>query len=232
MRRSAFIFLIFFLVCGILPLFAQDAEEPVRLLEPRPAFRVLESAVTTISFVLEFPPENPIAIDIRDSEGAVVASLHPDALLPGLNRIDWDLRWQPPLAVALRTTPPENPHIWEEPRFQGSDTRPVAHKGIEQAQLGPLASPGRYTVELHWDDRTYKQPLDIALPPNSHGSASDVQAAVRLQLRLRDDISAVAAMINEIEVLRKQIEDQRKVSASRTPTRSATTRIPKLRGSI
>jgi hypothetical protein len=209
MRRSqALIFLTF----AALPLLAQDSDEPARLLEPRPAFRTLENAGATISFVLDFPPENPIVIDIRDSAGALVASLHPDALQPGLNRVDWDLRWQPPLAVALRTTPPENPHIWEEPRFQGSETRPVAHKGIEQAQFGPLAAPGRYTVELHWDDRTYKQPLDVALPPNSHGAAADIQASVRLQVRLRDDISAVAAMMNEIEVLRKQIEDQRKVS--------------------
>jgi hypothetical protein len=90
----------------------------------------------------------------------------------------------------------------------------VAHKGIEQAQFGPIAAPGRYTVELHWDDKTYTQPLDIALPPNSHGTDADVQSSVRLQLKLRDDISAMATMTNQIEVLRKQIEDQRKLSAS------------------
>ena len=195
------------------PSYAQDPAEPDRLLAPRPAFRVLENAAATLSFVLNFPPDNPVVIEIRDSTGALVAALHPDALQPGLNRIDWDLRWAPPVAVALRTTPPENPHIWEEPRFQGAETRPVAHKGIEQAQLGPLAAPGRYTVELHVDDKTYTQPLDIVLPPTSHGTDADVQASVRLQLKLRDDIASVAAMTNRIEWLRKQIEDQRKLAA-------------------
>jgi hypothetical protein len=90
----------------------------------------------------------------------------------------------------------------------------VAHKGIEQAQFGPIAAPGRYTVELHWDDKTYTQPLDIALPPNSHGTDKDVQSAIRLQLKLRQDINAVATMTNRIEVLRKQIEDRRKLSAT------------------
>jgi hypothetical protein len=198
---------------AISPVFAQDPAEQDRLLTPRPAFRLLENAGTTISYVLTSPPDNPIVIEIRDSAGAVVATLHPDALQPGLNRIDWDLRWEPPLPVALRTTPPENPHIWEEPRFRGAETRPVAHKGIEQAQFGPIAAPGRYTVELHVDDKTYKQPLDIVLPPNSHGSDADVQASVRLQLKLRDDVNSVAAMTNRIEILRKQIEDQRKLSA-------------------
>jgi hypothetical protein len=202
------------IVCVAAPLLAQEPDEPARLLPPRTAFRQLENASTTFSYVLNFPPENPIVIEIHDSTGMLVAKLRADNLQPGLNRIDWDLRWQPPLAVALRTTPAENPHIWEEPRFQGSATRPVAHKGIEQAMLGPIAAPGRYSVELHWDDKTYMQPLEIALPPNSHGTDSDVQASVRLQLRIRDDVNAAARMTNAIEVLRKQIEDERKVSAA------------------
>jgi hypothetical protein len=202
------------LVFAISPALAQDSDEPARLLPPRPAFRSLENATTTFSYVLNFPPDNPIVIDIKDSNGALVAKLRADNLQPALNKIDWDLRWEPPLQIALRTTPPENPHIWEEPRFRGADTRPVAHKGIEQSQLGPIAAPGRYTVELHWDDKTYTQPLDIALPPNSHGTDTDVQASVRLQLKLRDDIGTMAAMVNRIEILRKQIEDQRKVKAA------------------
>jgi hypothetical protein len=201
-------------LCAAAPLLAQEPDEPARLLTPRTAFRQLENPGATFSYVLNFPPENPIVIEIHDSAGMLVAKLRADNLQPGLNRIDWDLRWQPPLAVALRTTPPEDPHIWEEPRFQGSATRPVAHKGIEQAQLGPIAAPGRYYVELHWDDKTYTQPLEIALPPNSHGTDSDVQASVRLQLRIRDDVNAVARMTNAIEVLRKQIEDERKISAA------------------
>ncbi len=39
-----------------------------------------------------------------------------------------------------------------------------------------------------------------------------MQASVRLQLKLRDDIASVAAMTNRIEWLRKQIEDQRKLA--------------------
>ena len=199
----------------IAPLQAQDSDEPARLLAPRPAFRLLENPGATFSYVLNFPPENPIVVEIHDSTGALVAKVSADNLQPGINKIDWDLRWTPPMQVALRTTPAENPHIWEEPRFRGSDTRPVAHKGIEQAQFGPIAAPGRYTIELHWDDKTYTQPLDIVLPPNSHGTEADVQSSVRLQLELRDDINAVARIVNQIEVLRKQLEEQRKLSGAR-----------------
>jgi hypothetical protein len=191
------------------PLSAQDPAAAPRLLAPRTAFRLLEGATATLSFVLDAPP-GAIEIEILDSADGLVARLQPGNLQPGLNRIDWDLRYQPPRLVELRTTPPENPHIWEEPRFQGAQTRPVAHKGIETAGLGPIAAPGRYTVRLTVDGKAYTQPLEIALPPASHGTEADIQSSVRLQLKVREDISAVSDMTNQIERLRKQIEDQRK----------------------
>jgi hypothetical protein len=192
------------------PSSAQDAAAAApRLLAPRTAVRLLEGATATLSFVLTDPPDS-IEIEILDSTDGVVARLHPGNLQPGLNRIDWDLRYEPPRLVVLRTTPPENPHIWEEPRFQGSDSRPVAHKGIEAAEFGPIAAPGRYTVRLIVDGKPYTQPLEIVLPPNSHGTEADIQSSVRLQLQVREDISAVSDMTNQIERLRKQIEDRRK----------------------
>jgi hypothetical protein len=86
----------------------------------------------------------------------------------------------------------------------------VAHKGIEATELGPIAAPGRYTVRLIVDGKAYTQKLEIALPPGSHGTAADIQSSVRLQLKVREDISVVSDMANQIERLRKQIEDQRK----------------------
>jgi hypothetical protein len=110
----------------------------------------------------------------------------------------------------LRTTPSENPQIWEEPRFEHQDTRPVTHWGIQPAEAGPLVAPGRYTVKLTVDGRSFTQPLAILLPPESHGKDADIQAGVRLQLKVRDDISAASDMVNQIEWMRRQLEDQRK----------------------
>ena len=59
----------------------------------------------------------------------------------GPNLVTWDLRDDPPLRVDLRTTPPDNPHIWEEPRFKGKDVRPITHWGIQgPIATGPLAA--------------------------------------------------------------------------------------------
>ena len=107
----------------------------------------------------------------------------------------------------MRTTPPENPHIWEEPRFRGQDTRPVTHWGLEPAQVGPTVVPGKYTVKVTVDGQSATKPIEILKDPKVPTSVADLDLSVKLQLRLRDDISAAADMVNSIEVMRKQLED-------------------------
>src|SRR5438132_3728415 len=107
----------------------------------------------------------------------------------------------------MRTTPPENPHIWEEPRFRGQDTRPVTHWGLDQAQVGPRVVPGKYTVKLTLDGQSYAQPIESLKDPRIPTSVADLDLSVKRQLRLRDDMSAAADMVNAIEVMRKQLED-------------------------
>ena len=69
-------------------------------------------------------PKAPVQLEVLDAKGALVREACRDVTgHAGLNRVAWDMHYEPPRLVALRTTPPENPHIWEEPRFQNEDTR-------------------------------------------------------------------------------------------------------------
>jgi hypothetical protein len=86
----------------------------------------------------------------------------------------------------------------------------VTHWGLDQAQVGPIVAPGKYTVKLTVDGQSQTQPLEILRDPRISTSAADLDLSVRLQLRLRDNISAAADMINTIEVMRKQLEDVQK----------------------
>jgi hypothetical protein len=90
------------------------------------------------------------------------------------------------------------------------DSRPITHWGLAQAEVGPIAAPGKYTVKLTVDGQSFTQPLEILRTPDSHGSDADLQSSVRLQLKVRDDISTVSDMTNQIEWMRKQLEDQQK----------------------
>jgi hypothetical protein len=183
--------------------------EALRLFTPRPAYRWTQRWRAIVNFALKAAPRDQAQIQILDADGKVVREVKTTAR-EGLNRAIWDLRWEPPRLVAMRTTPPENPHIWEEPRFRGEDTRPVTHWGLEPAQVGPIVVPGKYTVKLTVDGQSATQSIDILRDPKVPTSVADLDLSVRLQLRLRDSISAAADMINAVEVMRKQLEDVQK----------------------
>ncbi len=194
-------------------LLEQTPTEAARLVAPRPAYRLLKGAARAqFTYWLKEPAKTPVMFEIADAQGAAVRLLQAGNGRAGLNRFTWDLHYERPRTVALRTTPPENPHIWEEPRFQGQDTRPITHWGLSQAEVGPIAAPGKYTVKMMVDGRSYTQPLEILRPPDSHGTDAELQSSVRLQLKVRNDINQVSDMTNQIEWMRRQLENQAKNS--------------------
>ena len=132
---------------------------------------------------------------------------------PGSNRAIWDLRYDGPQQVVLRSTPPDNPHIWEEARFKGQTTRPIEHWGIQQPQrIGPIAAPGKYTVKLAVEGQTFTQAFEVLKDPAIPSADEDLIASTKAQIRIRDDMNQAVAMINALEVVRRQIEDQLKES--------------------
>jgi photosystem II stability/assembly factor-like uncharacterized protein len=201
--------------------------ETAKLVTPRPAYRIVRGGRADLSYLLKGPAQKPVEIEIDDAKGAEVRKLTVPAGRAGLNRATWDLRYEAPRAVALRTTPPENPHIWEEPRFQGQETRPITHWGLAQAEVGPIAAPGRYTVKMTADGVTSSAPLEILRTPDSHGTDADQQQSVRWQLKVRDDINSVSDMTNQIEWMRRQLEDEHKTAAGKAQLLAQMTAIDK-----
>jgi photosystem II stability/assembly factor-like uncharacterized protein len=185
---------------------ADQSAAPVRLYNPRPTYRYIDGGQALVSFSLASAPKNPAKLEILDAQGTVVRTIHATAQA-GLNRVSWDLRYEGPHLVALRATPPENAYLFDEPRFRGEDTRPVTHWGLEEAGAGPWANPGRYTVRLTVDGRAFSAPLEILRDPKIPGSDGDLAASLKLQLRIREDTSETADMINQIEIARRELEE-------------------------
>jgi photosystem II stability/assembly factor-like uncharacterized protein len=185
---------------------AQKAVDvPVRLFEPRASFRLFPNGGALITYALKTAPKAPPKIEILDSSGAVIRKLDGPARA-GMNRAEWNFLYDPPKLVALRTTPTENPHIWEERRFRSHDSRPVLHWGIQQAEVGPMALPGKYTVRLTVDGQTFMQPLSVVKNPNVQTSDADLVAAFKLQMRIREDITKTSEAVNKTEWMRQQLE--------------------------
>jgi hypothetical protein len=153
-------------------------------------------------------PTGPVAFEILDLEGAVLRRIETQGRV-GMNRATWDLRFEGPAQVELRTKAPDNPFIFEEARFQGRETRPIIHWGIGGPQrAGPIAAPGKFTVRMTANGKSYTQPFEIAKDPAIPSSDADLVESTNVQRRIVADMNESVDMINRLELMRKQIEDQ------------------------
>ena len=184
----------------------QRPDAPVILFAPRKTYRFVQGGEAMVNFHLDAVPKDPVQLEILDSQGQSVRRLEARGLVAGINRIRWDLHYDSPRLVALRTAAPDNSHIWQEPRFWDEDSRSITHWGSRPAEVGPIVAPGAYTLRLTVAGHSYDQPLTVVSDPRAPGSAADIQVSVKTLLRIRDDISRVADTVNQIEWLRKQLE--------------------------
>src|SRR6185436_14168958 len=120
------------------------ADADAFVFQPRAAYRLARGGSVDFNYTLRTAPAptDSVRVEILDSAGTVIRTMKQRARA-GLNRISWDLRYDGPRQVELRTTPPDNPKIWDEARFKGKKTRPINHWGIQGPQRqGPLVLPG------------------------------------------------------------------------------------------
>jgi len=194
----------------------QQSDAAVRLFESRPTYRLSRFAGAPITYSVKTEPkDHQVQIEILDQQGTVIRKMKGPGR-EGMNRVDWDFHYDPPRLVALRTASADNPHIWEERRFRGAESRPITHWGIEDAQVGPMAIPGKYTVRLTVEGQSFTQPLTLLKDPRTISSDADLNETLKTEMRIRDDISGAADMINQIEWTRKQLADVESMLKSRS----------------
>lgn len=187
----------------------------VTLYPPHPGYREARSGHADITFSVPAKTAHPATIEIRDANGTTIRTMQ-IATRAGYNRASWDLRYDAPKRVDLRTTPAANPHIWDEPRFKGKKVRPITHWGIQGPQTtGPIATPGKYTVRLLVDGaQPQVAPLTILKNADILSSNADLAASTRMQVQIRDDMNTAVNMINSLEKMRLQVDEQRRTAAS------------------
>ncbi|MFQ5705141.1 MAG: WD40/YVTN/BNR-like repeat-containing protein [Gemmatimonadales bacterium] len=187
------------------------------LFQPRPAYRMHSvtggprgNATAYINYYLKSKPTGKVQVSILNDRGETIRTLE-GTKRPGINRVRWDLRHEPVKQARLRTKPPGNPHVVEEKRFRTTWERegwfPILSWGTGGGFQGIMVAPGTYTAKLTVGDSEYTQQLVVRKDPRSEGTVADIQAQVALQLELRDDIKTTAGMIDDIEGIKKQLND-------------------------
>jgi hypothetical protein len=123
----------------------------------------------------------------------------------GINRIWWDLSYEPSATPKLRVAPPNKP--WVPIRQKG--WRPLVTWDLDlwQGQLGPRVAPGTYAVKVTVGDYEETRKLRVRKDPHSIGTVEDIENQVALGLNIRNELNDVVNLINEIEWIRKEFED-------------------------
>ncbi|MGB6899989.1 MAG: hypothetical protein WBE12_15430, partial [Candidatus Acidiferrum sp.] len=181
------------------------SDAPTVFFDPRPARRFVHGGEAILNFDLKSAPKESVQLEILSPDGKTIRKLEAKGRV-GINRVKWDMHYDSPRLIALRTAPDDDQHIWTEPRFRDADSRPITHWGIKPAEVGPMVAPGKYSVRLTVAGQSFTQPLTVLPDPRVSTPESGIEASVKTQLRIRDDITQVSDTVNQIEWLRKQIE--------------------------
>lgn len=183
---------------------------------------------SVIYYSLASKPATAITLDVMDVSGAVVRHMSsvasapvaeaaappepnfwiaPPASMPinvGTNRVNWDLRYDPPPAFV---------HSFEINANPGQ-TPPSPE--------GPLALPGVYTLKLMVGGRSYTQRVTVTNDPRSPATESDLRAQHDLQMKFYDGARAAWDGYNQIAVVRHSLAEYTHGSAPSDLTTAAT----------
>ncbi len=138
-------------------------------------------------------------LEIVDGTGQTVRKLEEVPKKAGLNRAVWDLRGERTTEPKLRTQPDEHPHE----SFDKEGARELSDGG----RFAVLVPPGTYTVRLHRGDEVQSQPLEVLIDPVAAGGEQAIARQTEALASLHRATNQVVAIINEIEWLRRQLQD-------------------------
>jgi photosystem II stability/assembly factor-like uncharacterized protein len=117
----------------------------------------------------------------------------------GLNRVWWDLRYEPGSPVRMQTTPFDAP--WAEPHHN------YAAYGTRIPPAGPVVPPGSYTMHIKAGSNEATAQVTVLPDPKSPGNDQSIRAQVQFSREVLAEIDQAATMINHLEWTRRQVED-------------------------
>jgi photosystem II stability/assembly factor-like uncharacterized protein len=196
-------------VASLRQLGAAAAAGGTYLFEPAPAYRTrpgneegtplpldepqAENPLTGlyIDYYLADVPRGPVAIDVLDARGKTLrhwsSADKPHATDP--KSVDFTTHWIPQHAVPAATA---GAHRFVWAFTAGSDG-------------GPLVPPGRYTVRMTVDGKTYERTATILRDPRVPASNADLAAQYALAVQIKQRLADVAAARERALALAKRV---------------------------
>jgi hypothetical protein len=156
-----------------------------------------------IYYYLKQKPKDAIRLEIVDGSGAVIRTLRSTTEPPEYAPDDPDDPTEPP-EPALAADSGVQRAVWDL-RYEAPRKAKPAKLDFGWPDFGPKVLPGTYTLRLVVDGKTYTERLVLERDPRISLSPEDAQAQVRFTLEVRDQISRLTRLIEELRGVRRQV---------------------------
>ena len=165
----------------------------------------------SIYYHLKEKPKGELKIEILDGQGRTVRTLSSVPREP-----DHSSEYEDPEDLkksALPLDPGVQRAVWD-----------LAHEGARKItggkidtgdpSRGPLAVPGKYTVRLTVDGRSLTSAVTVLPDPQGSAPQADLEAQLAFGLRVRDTISRLTGLVNQLRSVREQLQARTKSLAA------------------
>lgn len=165
-------------------------------------------------------------VAILDSTGRVITALN-GPRLPGINRVTWDLRFDPlspARPASVPTATPSPPTGAEEGAIAGPPTAaPRRGRGGRggATPLRILAPPGKFSVRLRVGSQEFRQPLVVLRDPDSGGAPNEIALQTAMLVDLAQDIGTSGNLYANIDNIRGQLASTMDRAAKSDPALGA-----------
>jgi len=157
----------------------------------------------SIYYSLRDDDKGELKIEIVDAQNRVVRTLSstpPEPMGSDDNEDPEDFKKE-----ALPRTAGVQRAVWDL-RYEGA--RKIKNGRIDTGDPneGPRAAPGTYTVRLSSGGKTLTAPLKVLPDPRGDLPQQDLESQVTFALRVRDDISRLSDLVNQVRSVRDQLK--------------------------
>jgi len=154
----------------------------------------------SIYYSLENEDKNDLKLEILDGKGTVIRTLSSQAReLMGSS--DNEQKEDPDLSGKAGV----QRAVWDL-RYEGARKIKGGKVDTGDPEEGPRVPPGTYTVRLTGAGKTLTAPLHVVADPRGDASADELAAQTALAVRVRDDISKVTDLVNQVRSVRDQLK--------------------------
>jgi photosystem II stability/assembly factor-like uncharacterized protein len=186
---------------SIQPALRWRTAEPVTSLAKGPGENPPVGAV--IQYALKTKPKADVTLEIVDQGGRIIRSLSSKKEEPDQPEDDPDRgdRDKPP---TLSLDPGVQRAVWDL-RYEGANWIRKARVDSGNPKKGPLALPGRYTAKLTVEGQTQEAPFEVRPDPRVRVMAAHLDEQLRFALTVRDELSRLTGVVNQIRSVRDQL---------------------------